>query len=131
DFIAIMGHGMARFQRRKSVAGLANLAEHAEYCYVVAGCVGEMLTRLFIAHRPELAPRRADMMRLAVSFGRCLQMTDILKDFWEERAAGACWWPRDVFRDEGLDLAAVRPGDPRFVRGYRRLVGIAHACDND
>lgn len=127
DCLEIMGPGMAAFQRRKSVAGLADLAEHAEYCHVVAGCVGEMLTRLFIEYLPELAPRRAELMRLAVSFGQCLQMTNILKDFWEDRANGACWLPRDVFLAEGLDLANVKPGDPRFARGYRRLLGIARA----
>lgn len=129
--ITVMGQGMADYQRKKSVAGLPNLAEHGEYCYVVAGCVGELLTRLFIAHVPELAPRRAEMMGLAVSFGQCLQMTNILKDFWEDRAAGACWLPRDVFQAEGLDLAEARPGDPCFIRGYRRLISIAHAYDDD
>ncbi len=66
-------------------------------------------------------------MRLAVSFGQCLQMTNILKDFWEDRANGACWLPRDVFLAEGLDLANVRPGDPGFAHGYRRLLGLARA----
>jgi len=131
DCITTMGRGMARFQRCKSRHGLANLAEHSEYCYVVAGCVGEMLTRLFIAHVPQLAARRRELMRLAVAFGQCLQMTNILKDFWEDSADGVCWLPRDVFAEQGLDLAAVRPGDPRFVRGYRRLLGVARACDND
>lgn len=131
DCVTVMGHGMAGFQRKKGVAGLANLGEHARYCYVVAGCVGEMLTRLFIAHVPELAPRRAQMMRLAVSFGQCLQMTNILKDFWEDRAAGVCWLPRDVFFDEGLDLAEAQPGDPRFARGYRRLLSMAHEYDDE
>ncbi len=125
DCLKVMAPGMAAFQRKKSVAGLADLAEHAEYCYVVAGCVGEMLTRLFIEYLPELAPRRAELMRLAVSFGQCLQMTNILKDFWEDRANGACWLPREIFLAEGLDLAEVAPGDPRFVRGYRRLLGLA------
>lgn len=127
ECVAVMGRGMAAFQRSKSTAGLADLAAHAHYCYVVAGCVGEMLTRLFIEYLPELAVRRAELLRLAVSFGQCLQMTNILKDFWEDRAQGACWLPRDVFLAEGLDLAEVRPGDERFARGYRRLLGLAHA----
>ncbi len=127
ECVTIMGRGMVAFQRRKSIAGLADLAEHAEYCYVVAGCVGEMLTRLFVHYLPELEPRRDTLMAQAVSFGQCLQMTNILKDFWEDRTNGACWLPRDVFLDEGLDLAEVTPGDPRFARGYRRLVGLAHA----
>ncbi|MGH8162425.1 MAG: squalene/phytoene synthase family protein [Gammaproteobacteria bacterium] len=127
DCLKVMAPGMAAFQRKKNVAGLADLAEHAEYCYVVAGCVGEMLTRLFVEYLPELAPRRAELMHLAVSFGQCLQMTNILKDFWEDRANGACWLPRDVFLAEGLDLAEVKPSDPRFARGYHRLLGLARA----
>jgi len=127
DCVTVMMRGMVAFQRKKGVAGLADLKEHAEYCYVVAGCVGEMLTRLFVANLPELRPRRNELMTLAVAFGQCLQMTNILKDFWEDRANGACWLPRDVFLDEGLDLADATPGDPRFARGYRRLVGLAHA----
>lgn len=131
ECVTVMGRGMAEFQGRKSVAGLADMAEHGKYCYVVAGCVGEMLTRLFIAHVPELARHRPQLLGLSVSFGQCLQMTNILKDFWEDRAAGVCWLPRDVFVDEGLDLNEVQPGDPRFARGYRRLISTAHACDND
>ncbi|MGA9852978.1 MAG: squalene/phytoene synthase family protein [Gammaproteobacteria bacterium] len=127
ECVAIMSRGMAAFQRKKSIMGLSNLTEHARYCYVVAGCVGEMLTRLFIEYLPELETRRAELMRLAVSFGQCLQMTNILKDFWEDRTRGACWLPRDVFLVEGLDLAEVRPGDTRFTRGYRRLLGLARA----
>lgn len=127
ECVAIMGRGMAVFQRNKSLSGLADLAAHAHYCYVVAGCVGEMLTRLFVEYLPELAPRRAELMRLAVSFGQCLQMTNILKDFWEDRAQGVCWLPRDVFRAEGLDLFEVHAGDPRFARGYCRLLGLARA----
>ncbi len=127
ECVAVMGRGMAEFQRRKSISGLADLHEHARYCYVVAGCVGEMLTRLFIEYLPELAPRREELLRLSVSFGQCLQMTNILKDFWEDRKNDACWLPQDVFLKEGLDLAEVQPGDPRFARGYRRLLGLARA----
>lgn len=131
DCITVMARGMVRFQRSKSIAGLADLDEHAEYCYVVAGCVGEMLTRLFIEYLPELKPRREQLMQLAVSFGQCLQMTNILKDFWEDRANGACWLPRDVFLAEGLDLTEVEPGDPRFARGYERLLAILRAHDDN
>lgn len=131
DCVTIMARGMVRFQRGKSIAGLADLAEHADYCYVVAGCVGEMLTRLFIEYLPELEPHRAELMHLARSFGQCLQMTNILKDFWEDRANGACWLPRDVFLAEGIDLAEVTPGDPRFARGYERLLAILRAHDDN
>ncbi len=127
ECVAVMAQGMADFQCRKGIDGLADLDEHARYCYVVAGCVGEMLTRLFIAYLPELEPRREELMRLSLSFGQALQMTNILKDFWEDRSHGVCWLPRDIFLQEGLDLAEVSPGDPRFMLGYRRLIGLARA----
>lgn len=127
ECIAVMAAGMGAFQSKKSRGGLSTLTEHVEYCYVVAGCVGEMLTRLFLDEFPELAPRRAELMALALSFGQTLQMTNILKDFWEDRAQGACWLPRDVFDAEGASLASVRPGHPGFAAGYRRLIGLARA----
>ena len=53
--VAIMCRGMPEFQRNKSLRGLADLDELAEYCYYVAGVVGEMCTELFCLHCPELA----------------------------------------------------------------------------
>ena len=46
------------------------------------------------------------MMRLAVSFGQGLQMTNILKDIWEDRQTETCWLPRSVFinREFGFEL---------------------------
>lgn len=128
DCVRIMGRGMAVFQHNESLAGLSDLAEHGRYCYVVAGVVGEMLTRLFIVNLPQLGSHRESLMELAVSFGQGLQMTNILKDTWEDRSRGACWLPRDVFAEEGIDLAEIRPGmkDRAFVRAWERLIGLAH-----
>ena len=44
------------------------------------------------------------MLRLAVSFGQGLQMTNILKDIWDDRQSGACWLPRSVFARGTMDL---------------------------
>ena len=79
------------------------------YCYYVAGVVGEMLTELFCDYSEEIAQHRETLMRLAVSFGQGLQMTNILKDMWEDRSRGACWLPRDIFRGAGVDLAQLHP----------------------
>jgi farnesyl-diphosphate farnesyltransferase len=67
-------------------------------------------------------------MALAVSFGQGLQMTNILKDVWEDYQHGACWLPRKVFADEGFDLGNLTTARSRrgFERGVQRLVGIAH-----
>ena len=126
--VEVMAEGMAAFQEARTGCGLADLAELDRYCYFVAGVVGEMLTRLFTEYSPAIASHREPLMALAVSFGQGLQMTNILKDVWEDRARGACWLPQDVFRDSGSDLAQISPGacGPGFTRGLKSLLGIAH-----
>ena len=83
-----MCRGMPEFQRNKSLRGLADLDELAEYCYYVAGVVGEMCTELFCLHCPELDAEARRHAALAVSFGQGLQMTNILKDIWDDRQVG-------------------------------------------
>jgi farnesyl-diphosphate farnesyltransferase len=88
-----------------------------------------MLTRLFCDYSPAIAKHREVLMPLAVSFGQGLQMTNILKDIWEDRERGACWLPQDVFRDSGFDLAGSGPDSSSagFRLGLERLLGLAHA----
>ena len=57
-----------------------------------------MLTELFCDYSAEIDRHRKKLLQLAVSFGQGLQMTNILKDIWDDRARGACWLPRDVFQ---------------------------------
>ncbi|OZA72676.1 MAG: squalene/phytoene synthase, partial [Polynucleobacter sp. 39-46-10] len=42
--VSIMSDGMSHFHGRQTQEGLKDLAEFEEYCYVVAGVVGELLT---------------------------------------------------------------------------------------
>jgi farnesyl-diphosphate farnesyltransferase len=123
-----MADGMASFQEARSGCGLSNLIDLDRYCYYVAGVVGEMLTRLFCDYSPEIGRHREALMRLAVSFGQGLQMTNILKDIWEDRARGACWLPQDVFREHGVELAATAPHaySDGFGGGLQDLVSVAH-----
>lgn len=125
--VRIMARGMAEFQETGSPAGLPDMAAMDRYCYYVAGVVGEMLTELFCDFSPAVAARRERLLPLAVSFGQGLQMTNILKDVWEDRRRGACWLPRDVFAAHGCDLASVSPGagDPGFRRGLGELIAVA------
>lgn len=127
--VTVMCRGMPKFQRQKSLAGLELLQDMERYCYVVAGVVGEMLTELFSDYSPAIASRQDRLMRRAVMFGQALQMTNILKDRWEDRARGSCWLPREVFDDAGFALADAAPGDSSgaFATGIERLIGIAHA----
>lgn len=125
---AIMCQGMHRFQRNASLRGLACSSDLDSYCYYVAGVVGEMLTELFSRYSPVVAAQRAPLLELSASFGEGLQLTNILKDFWEDHDRGACWLPRDVFARHGVDLARVsaQHPDPGFHAAMRELVGVAH-----
>lgn len=127
--VAIMATGMAAFQARNSVRGLRDQSETDRYCYFVAGVVGEMLTELFCLHAPAVAENRARLMKLAVSFGQGLQMTNILKDMWEDRRRGACWLPREIFDSRGIDLALLAPErqPPGLGDAIDDLVATAHA----
>ncbi|MDR3416748.1 MAG: squalene--hopene cyclase [Nevskia sp.] len=127
--VAIMCRGMHRFQQNAGVQGLGTLRDMDRYCYYVAGVVGEMLTDLFCDFDPAIAARREAMTQLATSFGQALQMTNILKDQWEDRARGACWLPREVFERHGVDLAGLQAGSytPAYGAALTELVGVAHA----
>ncbi len=127
--VELMCLGMPHFQFSASLKGLAHSSDLDDYCYYVAGVVGEMLTELFCDYSPEIARRRPELAAVAASFAQGLQMTNILKDVWEDRSRGACWLPQDVFTRHGVDLGQLssEPFNPRFGEGYHELIGVAHA----
>jgi farnesyl-diphosphate farnesyltransferase len=127
--VELMCYGMPRFQFSASIKGLALSSDLDDYCYYVAGVVGEMLTDLFCDYSADIARHRPALSAVAASFAQGLQMTNILKDVWEDRSRGACWLPQDVFTRHGVDLAQLvsEPFDPRFGAGYREMLGVAHA----
>jgi farnesyl-diphosphate farnesyltransferase len=127
--VEVMAGGMHQFQQTASLRGVPHQTDMDDYCYYVAGVVGQMLTELFCGYSPEVAQQRAAMHELDVSFAQGLQMTNILKDIWEDRARGACWLPQEVFSRHGIDLGQLTPdrADARFDAAMSELVGVAHA----
>ena len=51
----VMAKGMPVFQALDLHAGLKTMSDMDYYCYCVAGCVGEMLAKLFCLYSPEIA----------------------------------------------------------------------------
>lgn len=127
--VRIMCRGMHRFQQHAGPNGLRDLNELGRYCYYVAGVVGEMLSELFCAYAPETAKRRADLSRYAVAFGQGLQMTNILKDIWEDRARGVSWMPSQEFARHGVVMTEIDPANqgPAMQAALRELVAVTHA----
>lgn len=103
-----MARGMAYFQKKFDFSRLTLLEDEnelEEYCYFVAGVVGEMLCNLFFAELPGLSAKARDTMkRNAVSFGLGLQMTNISKDVMADRNRGWSYVPKSLIVRNGLNV---------------------------
>lgn len=125
-----------------TASALPTIKETDQYCYFVAGCVGEFWTRLHRLHVPAMAAvPEEEQCRLAVRFGKGLQMTNLLKDLAVDLARGRCYVPADQLAAAGLkpsDLAdpvalpALRPIVRRLIeltldhldQGWRYIEGL-------
>lgn len=131
--VSIMSDGMSHFHDRQTQKGLRDLAEFEEYCYVVAGVVGELLTSIFSNYSPGFAKRIEGHEHLAIAFGQALQMTNILKDSPEDRERGVSWKPADMTQAELLQIAYEKLQDsmsyilliPENEMGIRRFCFLA------
>ncbi len=126
--VATMVQGMMHYQAHQPHSGLPNMPAFNDYCYHVAGIVGEMLTLLYCDYSKGFKDNKAQLMPLSVSFGQGLQMTNILKDIWQDQGREICWLPQDVFSKYNIqlqDLSKQRT-NPDFHQGVRELVAIAH-----
>lgn len=127
ECVETMANGMPIFQAQNLHDGLETLADMDRYCYYVAGCVGEMLAKLFCHYSPEIAKHEEQLLKLSVSFGQGLQMTNILKDIWDDAGRGVCWLPQDIFTETGFNLKNLTPEtkDVEFSKGLEHLISIA------
>jgi farnesyl-diphosphate farnesyltransferase len=100
--------GMARFVASSDGDGklvLGSLAELREYCYAVAGIVGEMLTDLFLLDAEALEAAGDALRPRAALFGEGLQLVNILKDAGGDVREGRSYLPAGVSRAEVFALA--------------------------
>lgn len=126
--VETMASGMPVYQSMDLRSGLKTMKDMDDYCYYVAGCVGEMLAKLFCHYSEAIALHREELLKLSVSFGQGLQMTNILKDIWDDAKRGVCWLPQDIFTETGFKLSELTPAtnDKNFRLGLIRLISIAH-----
>lgn len=116
--VQAMAGGMSRYASR--AAGrppgspyLDTEEELHDYCYVVAGCVGVMLTQLFEHDSPAGDPARAARrLALAPVVGEALQLTNILLDWPSDVRRGRCYVPAAWLDESGL-VPADLVGPPR------------------
>jgi farnesyl-diphosphate farnesyltransferase len=112
--VSKMARGMAHFQKRfqhNQLTPLENEEELEEYCYFVAGVVGEMLCNLFLLELPYLSDEARQVMKNnAVSFGLGLQMTNISKDVVADRERGWSYIPKGLIKEQGLTVEEFHSG---------------------
>lgn len=113
--VDVLARGMSRYAARAAsrpaAAGyLDTEAELDDYCWIVAGCVGVMLTELFAAeHGAGDASVHARRLELAPIVGQALQLTNILLDWPNDIRRGRCYVPAEWLAPLGLaprDLVA-------------------------
>lgn len=114
-----MAQGMAAYARRPAPLRLLDLEDVSRYCCIVAGVVGELLTRLWA-----LGGGQPPRMLNAYRFGLFLQKVNILKDQAEDEAVGRFLVPdrREILASLRLDAEgalAYLTSLPERERGYR------------
>ena len=100
--------GMRRFVESADQDGTVNLtsvSELHEYCYAVAGLVGEMLTELFVQGASWLDGAKSQLLEKAPFFGEGLQLVNILKDADQDQSLGRQFIPPNVSRVQLFELA--------------------------
>jgi farnesyl-diphosphate farnesyltransferase len=115
--VTTLAGGMCRYatraaERAPTLSYLDTEAELHDYCYVVAGCVGLMLTRLFDAEDRPDPTLAAERERRAPIVGEALQLTNILLDWPTDVRRGRCHVPQTWLNEWGLTPATL-VGEPR------------------
>lgn len=123
--IDIMCGGMAKYVGTGS-SGLPTMEHVEQYCYYVAGVVGEMITDVLSDYSSGIEEHRDRLNKLSVQFGRGLQLVNILKDHREDRRRGVTWLPRQIFSSRG------RGTNKRIeTRLENRVMHVVNAAQRD
>ncbi len=82
---------------------IENFSQLDDYCYYVAGVVGELLTAVFSEEMDIPPAALAQLQKNAVAFGLALQYVNIINDYSTDNERGIVFWPDSCLRD-GMDV---------------------------
>ena len=104
------------FKQPKTLDDLLN------YCYLVAGVVGEMLSYV-------LAPKDAisDVRKVAIDLGEAMQITNILRDIGEDRKRARIYIPLDLMEQFNYTQNDLEAGvvNENFIKLFEHLATYA------
>ncbi len=116
--------GMASVVARADEKGnlrVGSVRELKDYCYIVAGIVGELLTDVFLHDSPPLSSQKGELERLMRAFGEGLQLVNILKDVGDDAVDGRVYLPESVPRADLFALARADLEDAnRYVQALQK-----------
>jgi len=121
-----MFKGMARIQRDFRESGYVTLPDTdalEEYCYYVAGTVGDFLTNRFLAQLEWLDPaRRAQLLGARRALALVLQVTNILRDVRDDHEHGHIFYPRSLFDRFDAERLMKPEYESEVLRAGQRMV---------
>ncbi|RMH60836.1 MAG: squalene/phytoene synthase family protein [Calditrichaeota bacterium] len=110
-WVVEMSMGMQKFAQDKKTRAftfLRSMKELDEYMYYVAGTVGYLLTELFSFYSRKITPSlRQRMEKLAESFGKGLQMVNIIRDMATDLRRGQSYIPDELLAKYHLDRQSI------------------------
>lgn len=125
DITDKMGNGMADYIEKfsqKNYDGLKTVKDYDQYCYYVAGIVGEGLTRLAVL-AGFASKTLIDRPELYISMGLFLQKTNIIRDYREDLDDGRSFWPKEIWGKYAEHL-----GEFAQAKDKNNVAGIENAC---
>ena len=110
-WVVEMSLGMRKFAQaavRKKFSFLDTMKELDEYMYYVAGTVGYLLTELFSFYSKRITPSiKKKLNLLAESFGKGLQMVNIIRDMTSDLRRGQSYIPEELLAKYNLDRRSI------------------------
>jgi len=103
--------GMRKYAQaaiRKKFSFLKTMHELDEYMYYVAGTVGYLLTELFTYYSARISPSlNKKLNALAESFGKGLQMVNIIRDITTDMKRGQSYIPEELLEKYKLNRTSI------------------------
>jgi len=101
-------HKYAQATKRRKFSFLGTMKELDEYMYYVAGTVGYLLTELFSFYSKRITPTAKKQLNLlAESFGKGLQLVNIIRDMTTDLKRGQSYIPEELLKKYQLDRQSI------------------------
>ena len=94
-----MSYGMKKYLDKK----IETFDDQNEYCFFVAGTVGNMLTEIYLHRKHINLDEYTKMLKLSPGFGLGLQKTNIIKNIRVDFEEGRKYWPLILFNNMDIN----------------------------